>query len=127
MEELFPRNCLTPSPGTPGEGRGEGDFERRTTFEARNHPNPLPAYRERGPDSSAGWPPSMFFLLGIWNGIGEIRAHKLRSLLTITCVLLGVASMVLIAAFITGLFRRWEVYSQEMGWAQKVQVEDQVP
>jgi ABC-type antimicrobial peptide transport system permease subunit len=69
----------------------------------------------------------MFFLLGIWNGIGEIRAHKLRSMLTITCVLLGVASLVLIAAFITGLFRRWEVYSQEMGWAQKVQVDDAVP
>jgi ABC-type antimicrobial peptide transport system permease subunit len=69
----------------------------------------------------------MFFLLGIWNGVGEIRAHKLRSLLTVTCVLLGVASLVLIAAFISGLFRQWEIYSQEMGWAQKVQVEDQVP
>jgi putative ABC transport system permease protein len=66
----------------------------------------------------------MFFLLGIWNGLGEIRAHKLRSLLTITCVLLGVASLVLIAGFITGLFEQWGVYQQEMGWAQKVEIEE---
>jgi ABC-type antimicrobial peptide transport system permease subunit len=65
----------------------------------------------------------MFFLLGIWNGLGEIRAHKLRSSLTITCVLLGVASLVLIAGFITGLFHNWDVDQQETGWAQKVEVE----
>jgi len=61
----------------------------------------------------------VFFLLGIWNGLGEIRAHKLRSSLTITCVLLGVASLVLIAGFITGLFQEWDVFQQEMGWAEK--------
>jgi putative ABC transport system permease protein len=71
---------------------------------------------------------SVFFLSGIWNGLGEIRAHKLRSSLTIVCVLLGVASLVLIAGFITGLFQEWDVFQQEMGWAQKVQVEQaQVP
>jgi cytochrome c oxidase assembly factor CtaG len=52
-----------PSPGTPGEGGGEGDLDRkkspdtprgfmpiRDTFYTRNHPhpNPLPEYRERG-------------------------------------------------------------------------------
>jgi len=67
----------------------------------------------------------MFFILGIWNGLGEIRAHKLRSSLTITCVLLGVASLVLIAGFITGLFQQWETYEKEMGWSEKVQVESQ--
>jgi phosphoribosylformylglycinamidine synthase II len=43
---------LSPSPGTPGEGRREGDSERRTSSVIRNHPhpNPLPAYREREPD-----------------------------------------------------------------------------
>ena len=43
-------DALTPSPGTPGEGRGEGDFERRTTLDnPKNHPHPspLPEYRER--------------------------------------------------------------------------------
>ncbi len=58
------RVVLPPSPGTPGEGWGEGDFEyrtiveirkqetpaNRTTFNAPNHPhpNPLPEYQERG-------------------------------------------------------------------------------
>jgi Fe-S-cluster containining protein len=47
---------LTPSPGTPGEGGGEGDFERRTTrpIPNRPHPNPLPEYRERGPEARSG-------------------------------------------------------------------------
>jgi chromosome segregation protein len=41
---------VPPSPGTPGEGRGEGDFERKTALEIPNHPhpNPLPEYRESG-------------------------------------------------------------------------------
>ena len=64
----------------------------------------------------------MFFLSGIINGLGEIRAHKLRSMLTITCVLLGVASLVLIAGFITGLFKRWEVYELEYGLGSVVDV-----
>ncbi len=43
---------LTPSPGTPGEGGG--DFERKTSLDVQDHahPNPLPAYRERGPDAT---------------------------------------------------------------------------
>jgi putative ABC transport system permease protein len=67
----------------------------------------------------------MFFLLGILNGLGEIRAHKLRSMLTIVCVMLGVASLVLITGFISGLFAQWDIYEREMGWAQTVQVEQQ--
>ncbi len=38
----------TPSPGTPGEGRGEGSLDSVNAKDP--HPNPLPAYRERGPD-----------------------------------------------------------------------------
>jgi error-prone DNA polymerase len=42
---------LAPSPGTPGEGGGEG---LRAANDSRlvedPHPNPLPAYRERGPE-----------------------------------------------------------------------------
>jgi RluA family pseudouridine synthase len=44
----------TPSPGTPGEGGGEGDFEPRVSFDSQNHPHPspLPEYRENGPETN---------------------------------------------------------------------------
>jgi putative protease len=44
--------ALSPSPGTPGEGGGEGDFERRAILDMPMdpHPNPLPEYRQRGPE-----------------------------------------------------------------------------
>jgi ABC-type antimicrobial peptide transport system permease subunit len=67
----------------------------------------------------------MFFLLGIWNGLGEVRAHKLRSALTIICVMLGVASLVLISGFISGLFFSWESYEREFGWNEKISVYQQ--
>jgi ABC-type polysaccharide/polyol phosphate transport system ATPase subunit len=46
------RETFSRSPGTSGEGRGEGVFEKQTTFDTPNHPhpNPLPEYRERGPE-----------------------------------------------------------------------------
>jgi len=69
----------------------------------------------------------MHFLMGIWNGLGEIWSHKLRSLLTITCVMLGVASLVVITGFITGLFHFWEVWSQEYGGILKVSVSAVAP
>jgi hypothetical protein len=45
---LFPRE-LTPSPGTPGEGGGEGSAESLidSRMQQNPHPNPLPEYRER--------------------------------------------------------------------------------
>ncbi len=42
---------LPPSPGIPGEGRDEG----RAASSAGPHPNPLPAYRERGPIALTVW------------------------------------------------------------------------
>src|SRR5688572_16238476 len=46
---------LPPSPGTPGEGRGEGasGVKSRTAPATSPHPNPLPEYRERGQDGTA--------------------------------------------------------------------------
>jgi isoleucyl-tRNA synthetase len=43
--------AFSPSPGTLGEGRGEGDFKWQSRTFVRNHPhpNPLPEYRARGP------------------------------------------------------------------------------
>lgn len=45
--------ALPPSPGTPGEGWDEGDFERRMPLVLWNlpHPDRLPTYREKGPES----------------------------------------------------------------------------
>src|SRR5688572_2624352 len=45
-----PLSPLSPSPGIPGEGGGEGLSETgsRARFRAGPHPNPLPEYRERG-------------------------------------------------------------------------------
>ncbi len=42
--------ALAPSPGTPGEGSGEGLSEMPTTLDAPSHPrpSPRPAHRERG-------------------------------------------------------------------------------
>ena len=45
------RRSPAPSPGTPGEGRGEGLRGAEAARQTEDpHPNPLPAYRERGPD-----------------------------------------------------------------------------
>lgn len=57
---------------------------------------------------------------GVTNGLGEIWGHKLRSLLTICCVMLGVASMVLTTGFMEGFFKGWEVSLQEQGGLEKI-------
>jgi homoserine O-acetyltransferase len=65
--------CLTPSPGTPGEGRGEGSGKDEggtmkdkaldpapsfhlhpSSFPSCPHPNPLPEYRARGREEHLG-------------------------------------------------------------------------
>jgi tetratricopeptide (TPR) repeat protein len=58
---------LPPSPGTPGEGWGEGDFEGKAASEIRNrpHPNPLPEYRERGPEKAADKTRKRWYLLSL--------------------------------------------------------------
>jgi putative ABC transport system permease protein len=69
----------------------------------------------------------MFFIQGIINGLGEIWVHKLRSSLTIVCVLLGVASLVIIAGFISGLFLEDEIREREFGSNLKLTVEEKMP
>jgi 4-amino-4-deoxy-L-arabinose transferase-like glycosyltransferase len=58
-------DVLSPSPGTPAEGRGEGDFGSATALDNPSHPHPnppggsrripslLPDYRERGAEKAA--------------------------------------------------------------------------
>src|SRR5438094_1286964 len=43
---------ISPSPGTPGEGRREGSVSIAHNLRSQKnpHPNPLPEYRERGQD-----------------------------------------------------------------------------
>ena len=43
---------FSPSPGTPGEGRGEGSLTsvHLASTQQNPHPNPLPEYRARGPE-----------------------------------------------------------------------------
>jgi len=57
---------------------------------------------------------------GIFNGLGELWAHKLRSALTICCVLLGVASMVVTTGFMDGLFAVWGQSLEEAGGPEKI-------
>jgi ABC-type antimicrobial peptide transport system permease subunit len=59
-------------------------------------------------------------LSGILNGLGEIWGHKLRSLLTICCVMLGVASMVVTTGFMEGFFAGWERSLEEQGGVEKI-------
>jgi putative ABC transport system permease protein len=68
------------------------------------------------------------FLTGIFNGLREIWAHKLRSALTMVCVLLGVASLVVIVGFVEGLFQNWKVWIAESGGLEKLAIhDDQAP
>ncbi|CAM2909830.1 ABC transporter permease [Rariglobus hedericola] len=62
----------------------------------------------------------MNWFTGVINGLGEVWAHKLRSALTIACVLLGVASMVVTTGFMEGLFETWKVSLDESGGLEKL-------
>jgi ABC-type antimicrobial peptide transport system permease subunit len=57
---------------------------------------------------------------GIINGLGEIWAHKLRSFLTMLCVMLGVMSMVVTTGFVEGMFASWSTSLEEGGGVEKI-------
>lgn len=61
-------------------------------------------------------------LAGISNGLSEVWAHKLRSMLTMTCVFLGVASLVAVMGLLEGLVTSWETWFAEFGGLEKVSV-----
>jgi penicillin-binding protein 1C len=46
------RGGSAPAPSTPGDSWGEGNFERKTSFDdpIKTHTDPLPGYRQRGPE-----------------------------------------------------------------------------
>lgn len=67
----------------------------------------------------------MNFFNGIVNGLREIWSHKLRSALTMVCILLGVGSVVLTVGFVNGLFSNWNRWLAESGGLEKISVLDQ--
>jgi ABC-type antimicrobial peptide transport system permease subunit len=64
----------------------------------------------------------MNFLSGILNALAEVWTHKLRSILTITCVFLGVSSLVVVVGLLTGLVTSWNTWFAEYGGLEKVSV-----
>lgn len=69
----------------------------------------------------------MSFLKGVINGLLEIWAHKLRSFLTVICVTLGVASLILILGFMNGLFKDYWIMVSESGGVEKISVISDTP
>lgn len=64
----------------------------------------------------------MIFLLGILEGLRQLWVHKVRSLLSIACVSLGVSSFVIVSGLITGMFSGWEASITSIGGSNKVSV-----
>ena len=67
----------------------------------------------------------MNFLSGIFNGLAEVWSHKLRSLLTMICVCLGVASLVVIVGLLNGLVASWNEWFVEFGGLEKIEISAQ--
>ncbi len=65
----------------------------------------------------------MNFLAGIANGLREVWGHKLRSALTLLCVALGVASLVVVNGFVDGLFVGWKISITSRGGLEKIRIE----
>ncbi len=67
-----------PSPGTPGEGGGEGLRTPNGSAHPEDpHPNPLPAYRERGPEAA---PPSVSVVICTRDPRPDVFARVLESI-----------------------------------------------
>lgn len=64
----------------------------------------------------------MNLFAGVFNALGEAWAHKLRSFLTILCVLLGVASLMVVVGLLDGLVTSWNTWFTEYGGLEKVSV-----
>jgi len=66
----------------------------------------------------------MNFFVNLGHGLIEIWAHKFRSLLSMICVALGVASLVIVSGFIQGMFDGWKVAMSSAGGLEKIWVDD---
>lgn len=64
----------------------------------------------------------MNFLKGILNGLLEIRAHKLRSVLTILSVMLGVSALVVVMGMLLGIIEQSNASISEFGGMNRIWV-----
>ncbi len=70
----------------------------------------------------------MSILRAIAMGLREIWGHKVRSALTLFCVLLGVASVVVTVGYMRGLTASWREFLNERGGLERLRIRDeQVP
>ncbi len=67
----------------------------------------------------------MTFLSAIAIGLREIYGHKIRSLLTLFCILLGVTSVVVTVAYMRSLTQSWRTFLNERGGLERVRIETQ--
>jgi ABC-type antimicrobial peptide transport system permease subunit len=65
--------------------------------------------------------------MGLVSGAGEVRAHKLRSFLTLFGIVLGAAALVGMLGVVKGLLRGWEAMIYETGGIERISVYSQSP
>lgn len=58
-------------------------------------------------------------------GLREIWGHKVRSLLTLFCILLGVMSVVVTVAYMRSLTQSWRTYLNERGGLERIRVQSE--
>ena len=70
----------------------------------------------------------MSLFRAIFMGLREIWGHKVRSLLTLFCVLLGVASVVVTVGYMRGMTAGWRTWLNERGGLERIRVnQESVP
>ncbi|MEZ5302974.1 MAG: ABC transporter permease [Verrucomicrobiales bacterium] len=62
----------------------------------------------------------MFLFSAILMGLRDIWGHKLRSILTLFCILLGVSSVVVTTGYMRGMTESWKVWIKERGGVEKL-------
>ncbi len=67
----------------------------------------------------------MRILSAIAIGLREIWGHKVRSLLSLFCVLLGVMSVVITVAYMRSLTQNWRTYLNERGGIERIRVQNE--
>jgi ABC-type antimicrobial peptide transport system permease subunit len=65
--------------------------------------------------------------MGMISGFAEVRAHKLRSFLTLFGIVLGAAALVGMLGVVKGLLRGWETMIYETGGIERISVMSQSP